>query len=417
MTANGSFDRRLTTWLEADAQGRVADHLAQVLVTTRATRQRPAWSSLERWLPVDFAVRETWLGLSRGSRLLLVGLLILVIAAVTILAVGSVQPLLSPMAPGRNGLLIYESAGDIVAFDPSTRHTTTIVPGPEVDRDPHVSPDGTKVAFVREVADSRVQIMQVEIGGTGLRILGVPLDAVDNVVWSPDGSRLAVDADIGGEVAIRLVVASSVSVITRHDDGSRISAVNDLQWLPHNSGLVFRGWDVDQGLFGLWAVRFDGTNLRQVLPGNGDRRELVSLSVAPDGKSVAYVFVDEARIRLVELATGNDRALTFDGADASGGDRYPVWSPDGSRLAFERTEGLNRVRVVVGSSAGGAVVETGPAFSASSPPRLAFSPDGSRLIAFDPVESAIWILDVTGGAADQLPSTAGDLPSWQSLVP
>ena len=57
MTTNDVFGRNLSTWLHEDAEHHVPDHLAEVLQRTAVTRQRPAWSSLERWLPMDTTLR------------------------------------------------------------------------------------------------------------------------------------------------------------------------------------------------------------------------------------------------------------------------------------------------------------------------------------------------------------------------
>ena len=46
---------------------------------TRETRQRPAWSSLERWLPVDTTFRPRLFSVPRAGRLLLVAALILLV--------------------------------------------------------------------------------------------------------------------------------------------------------------------------------------------------------------------------------------------------------------------------------------------------------------------------------------------------
>ena len=59
MTTRDTFGRDLSRWLHEDAEHRVSDHLGEVLVRTAATRQRPWWSSPERWLPMDsVAVRR-----------------------------------------------------------------------------------------------------------------------------------------------------------------------------------------------------------------------------------------------------------------------------------------------------------------------------------------------------------------------
>jgi hypothetical protein len=52
MTSDDRFGRTLSTWLHEEAEHKVPDHLAEVLVQTVATRQRPWWSSLERLNPM-----------------------------------------------------------------------------------------------------------------------------------------------------------------------------------------------------------------------------------------------------------------------------------------------------------------------------------------------------------------------------
>ncbi len=56
MNPSDAFDRHVSDWLHADAEHRVPEHLDAVLRRTRTERQRPAWSSLERWLPVDLTL-------------------------------------------------------------------------------------------------------------------------------------------------------------------------------------------------------------------------------------------------------------------------------------------------------------------------------------------------------------------------
>ncbi len=74
MNTSDSFDRTVSEWLHADAEHRVPDHLDAVLRRTRTERQRPAWSSLERWLPVQTTLRlapvprVAWLASRRRSR-------------------------------------------------------------------------------------------------------------------------------------------------------------------------------------------------------------------------------------------------------------------------------------------------------------------------------------------------------------
>ncbi len=80
MNPSDAFDRHVSEWLHADAEHRVPEHLDAVLRRTRTERQRPAWSSLERWFPVQTTLRLT--PVPRVAWLLVVlGLVLALVAA------------------------------------------------------------------------------------------------------------------------------------------------------------------------------------------------------------------------------------------------------------------------------------------------------------------------------------------------
>ena len=57
MTARDDFNGIVSDWLDDQAGRGAPDYLDEVLARTTRTRQRPAWSSLERWLPVQTTLR------------------------------------------------------------------------------------------------------------------------------------------------------------------------------------------------------------------------------------------------------------------------------------------------------------------------------------------------------------------------
>src|SRR4029079_15584242 len=111
--------------------------------------------------------------------------------------------------------------------------------------------------------------------------------------------------------------------------------------------------------------------------------------------------------------TGAERPVSFTG---DGMDHVRVWSPDGSRLAFQRASG-NAAHVVVGSATGGARVETGPGFAPFAGPAVAFSPDGSTLIAWYSDTHSTWLLDLGRGPGGHMTFDSGGPASWQRLAP
>src|SRR5436190_15908692 len=91
MTLYDGFDRTVFAWLDEQAGQGMPGYLDEVLARTTGTRQRPWWSSLERWLPMQTTLRLTpvpriaWL-------LVVVGLIVTLAAAVIVVGSRHRQP-------------------------------------------------------------------------------------------------------------------------------------------------------------------------------------------------------------------------------------------------------------------------------------------------------------------------------------
>ena len=108
----------------------------------------------------------------------------------------------------------------------------------------------------------------------------------------------------------------------------------------------------------------------------GEPAEYSSLSIAPDGKRIAAWINDPSTgagsIWLIDGRGGRTRFTFGDLAES------PVWSPDGSRIAFERLDkkGSNKVSVKAASGSG----EEEVVFQGERPATpLSWSPDGRHL--------------------------------------
>jgi TolB protein len=110
------------------------------------------------------------------------------------------------------------------------------------------------------------------------------------------------------------------------------------------------------------------------------------------------------------MPTGTDvRQLT----QGSGSDRNPGWSPDGTRIAFARSE--NYGYEVYAMDADGSNVRAVTSVAAESAPSPVWSSDGSQ-IALD-VDGAIYVMSVDGTGlrrlSPKLPRGVLDMhPSW-----
>ena len=88
MTAFDRIERRLPELIDELASAGVPDYFDDMLQQTAQARQRPAWSSLERWLPMGVIARPLpirpipW-------RLIAVAAILVLLVAATLVYVGS----------------------------------------------------------------------------------------------------------------------------------------------------------------------------------------------------------------------------------------------------------------------------------------------------------------------------------------
>jgi Tol biopolymer transport system component len=409
MIPSDGFDRNVSKWLHEDAEHRVPDHLDAVLRRTSTERQRPAWSSLERWLPVQTTLRLT--PVPRVAWLLVV-LALIVAVGVAALAIGSRPRLPAPFGPARNGAVVYGSTdGDIYAYDPVTGVSTAIITGATGDQTPDFAPNGSTFVFARATDQpQRWLLMLADSDRKNIRQLTNAIDPKFND-WSKDSTRLAV-VDASG--AVDKLSVYSVDGAAPVDLPVGVDAVDRIQWRS-DSELVFLG--TKDGTHGLYAIRTDGTAARAILPATGSDTDWIDPVVSPDGTRIAYTkWVPGQTIRIVDIDTSKDVAPVFEGTNE--GDGWPTWSPDGTKLVFSRWDGKEN-HLAVGPATGGAVVEIGPGFPDFTNGAVGeFSPDGAKIIAhygFD--DTATWLLDTTGGSGQRVLTGVDQAVTWQRLAP
>jgi WD40 repeat protein len=428
MTAIHDFERNLGAWLREDSEHRVPDHLEAVLVRTIATRQRPWWSSLRRWLPVDVATpRAPRLSAGAWRAIVAIAVVALLIAALIALAVGSRPKLPAPFGPARNGVLLTSADGDIFRVNPTTGDRTPLIASSLNEFGPTFSRDGTKFLFLQAadpiLSSAGLRLVVANADGSDVRTITPGVDGLDWVDWSPDGTRIAFLSRELGRGRINIVNVDGTGLHPL--DVGR--PVNQLSWLPPDGPeIVFRGEqqiDHDPPV-GIFAVRPDGSGLRPVSTRQPhDRNDFNDVAVSPDGRLVAYRAAgpDEPfSVHLIDLQTGKDRVLPS--APGSTGEGGPGFSPDGRSIVYLRWFDDASTQLVVapvdGSNVGIAIGPHGP-FGPDGPSinNYIFTPDGTAVLANYDAEKVDRLLPVDGSPGVVVARGQLAFGSFQRLAP
>ena len=296
MTTRSDLDRSLAAWFHADAAEAMPDYLGEIVERVSREPQRRWWSSPERWLPVDVTRRANSFALPPMGRLLLVGLLILAIAALAIVAAGSLtRRVPPPFGPARNGEIAYWGDGDIYVADPDGGNGRVVIGGPTRDFAPLHSHDGTQLIFWREPTAGQDQLMIAAADGSGVRQLTDSLLHADWFEWSPHDDQIAVVHTQTGTGKRVLSIVDATGSAPMHTLDVPFGVDNNVYWLPPDGAeLVFSGRpDPDSfGGGGLYAVRPDGSGLRTIGPVLAGEHPYFDIAPTADGTSLLYSTID-----------------------------------------------------------------------------------------------------------------------------
>lgn len=270
------------------------------------------------------------------------------------------------------------------------------------------------LTYMGRDVDQNWRIYVMNADGTGVTALSPEVQDDTAPIWSPDGQKIAFVSQRDGNREVYIMDASGQNVVnvTRHPADDWTPA-----WSPDGKWLAFSSiragnWEIFiMDLTCLEAPETCPDSLTQLTAdGNGNLGPVWSL----DGSRIAFSSKAAGNWDIYSVNTGGFdlRQLTTDPAN----DLSPAWSPDGTQIAFETNRDGN-VEIYVMSANGGAPRNISN-FSQANDHGPTWSPDG-QLLVFYSNRQGNW--DVFSTTLDgqtvvnltQTPTRDEQTPSWR----
>ena len=438
MTTPLRFEQDLPMLLDELYVTGTPDYRDDLVRRIAATRQRPAWTFPERWLPMEISTQAVPTARMPWRALGVLTLIAVLIAASIAVYIGSRPRPPDPFGLAANGQLAYAEGGDVFVRDDPTAPPRAIISGPEDETYALHSPLGDRLAVFRAV-DGGEELWVADADGSDLVRLGGPYMNGTWVEWSPDQSTIAISYDRQGIPAIDLV-ATDGSGARRLTD---FPAMNPTFRPPDGAQLLFRGQQQPPG----WALYLldveGGEPVRLAIEGDGIEGggyDLQRVAWSPTGDRIAYeslVALPDSQLatpglRIHTASIGPDgevsdlKRLEFD--PRADDELYPTFTPDGTQLIYQQRYGWTPPApetgiptvdtLMIGPAGGdgpaqslGVVSEPGNGFNA------AVAPDGTSVIVHLFAEGEDWLVDTVARTATRLESASVNGVSWQRRTP
>lgn len=334
------------------------------------------------------------------------------IIAALVAVFGFVTPSVPAKAASDERRIVYMNGmdGHVISIKPDGSGRLDYGP----DFYPALSPDGTKIAFARDTSDYTARDLMVsDIDGNNLHKVAdhvyTPGSKAQFFSWSPDGAKLAFTVESGffdphtgsayKQIATADVNGNDPMQLTRDD--ANVANINPV-WSPDGTKILY-SHNTD-----LYIMNADGTNQHLIVAGATEG------TWAPDSSKILFLEVGVG-VRTANLDGSGRVTLSAIGNNAR-------WSPGGSSIVMEAPEcGCSTQSASIISikpdGTGKTVLAAPP--SAGSVQHPVWSPDGTK-VAF--VEFASWeptrlvTVPATGGTANVVIIESAGYPEWAYLA-
>jgi Tol biopolymer transport system component len=249
-------------------------------------------------------------------------------------------------APGANGKIVFASNRDgdgndfdLFAMNPDGSGVTPVTNDAVTSIEPAYSPDGAKIAYTTTSGDgspgnpANREIIVVDADGSDpVNVTNSPTSDDSDPSFSPDGTKIAFRRQVGiGDTGEIYIVDSDGSDLKRLTQNSLFDA--EPTWSPDGSKVIFN--EVIAGnneIVQKDASSADPASAPENLTNNVQNDS--NPSVSPDGR-IAFSRLNSTDYDVYVMdADGTDQTNITN--NSASWDSQPAFSPDGEKIAFTR---------------------------------------------------------------------------------
>lgn len=190
----------------------------------------------------------------------------------------------------------------------------------------------------REGSDFDQRVYSVRADGSQRVDLTETLGITAEPVWSPDGSTavFAERSDLGSRIIDVWVARTDGSGVVNLTNFSEPTVARNPHWSPDGSRVIFAAarrmyeyhWGWVDTMSSIFSVNVDGSDLQQHVPWVPGAYSILYPRLSPDGQHIAYV--DSRAVNIVDL----DQSLQITIYVRPYPEAPPEWSPDGTMFVF-----------------------------------------------------------------------------------
>ncbi len=201
--------------------------------------------------------------------------------------------------------------------------------------------------------DTSIPLMNVPRDSAELQVVNGRIYAIGGTN-SSDGILSSVESWVPGETNWTMepslnvvrktfasaVIGNNIYVFGGQNETGNLGSTEVLRICePVGGWIAFASWQ--DGDADIWAVRPDGTGLRQLtnMPGSEFTPQW-----SPDSTRIAYDTGGDAQLWVYDWFTGSNNMIYESGQYSTGG---PVWSPDGTKILFREEASYNNPHIAV----------------------------------------------------------------------